>query len=492
MTTNIPVPSIVENAIGRMALDPRATFISGAVLDCKVIVDQEPKFGNAKAEFVAYVCADTATHRRIMELGAAYEGYRAGLGIDGYILGVNPEAITELALTPGEVQYVIGHEGYHRRRGDPWWLARVQRAGHVNGRPFLMQVAQLSMDAGVNAFLDAENAHAQKAEPNRRLPPFGHRPKVAFLDPDIEWSHTQSEAYCILYDKLKNEGKIKESGDGQGEGGGPGAVVKGELPEGFGADVYPAGGNSDGTPEGDPNHPANGKLSDAEIEEGLRNAQNAFAQDLARAVQAGKITGDAARELMEKLKPSYSLHDLIEQVIPSMLEGKGHEDYSRPNRRRVYEVINARARGMRVCLPPSQTSYVCGPVVAIVDVSGSMNRDDLAKAFGTVADVLDRYKPSALYMMTADTEETAFITIPSTEALREYEVRGGGGTDMGEALKEVWRKVEDGEIEQPALVIVATDGYTPWCGELPMKTVAIVTQDNLRDVPSWITPIKWQ
>lgn len=486
--TRVQVPTIVEYAIGRMALDHLATFISGAILDCRVLVDEQPKFGgdkDGKAEFVAYVSVDTATHRKIMAQGAAYEGFRAGLGIDGYILGVNPSAITELALTPAEVQYVLGHEGFHRRRGDPWWMARVQRAGHVDGRPFIMEIAQLSMDAGVNDFLDVENAHAAKVEPNRRMPPFGTRPSIAYIDPEIKWTHTQSEAYCILYDRLKKEGRIKE-GDG-----GAGAGVQGQLPRGFGSDVYPAGGNSDG--EGDPNNPADAPLSDAEVEEGMRNAQMSFAQDLQRALAAGKVTGQGVRNLLDKLKPSYSLSDMIEQIVPAMLEGKGHESYARPNRRRSYEVVRARATGQRVCMAPSHMSYTCGPVVAIVDVSGSMSRSDLAKAFGTVADVLDRYKPSALYMMTADTEETAFVTIPSTDALREYEVRGGGGTDMGEALHTVMRKVDDGEIEHPALVIVATDGYTPWpAAELPLKTVAIVTRDNLSDVPSWITPIRWQ
>jgi hypothetical protein len=51
---------------------------------------------------------------------------------------------------------------------------------------------------------------------------------------------------------------------------------------------------------------------------------------------------------------------------------------------------------------------------------------------------------------------------------------------MGAIIEENW--------EGNDLVIVVTDGYTPWCDPIPKKVIACVLTDE--NVPSWIDVVR--
>ena len=68
------------------------------------------------------------------------------------------------------------------------------------------------------------------------------------------------------------------------------------------------------------------------------------------------------------------------------------------------------------------------------------------------------------------------------------ELRGGGGTDMGAGIE-----AAAASRPVPHIVVVFTDGYTPWPDAKPRKVdsviVVLTTGDQLSDVPNWCTAI---
>ena len=123
--------------------------------------------------------------------------------------------------------------------------------------------------------------------------------------------------------------------------------------------------------------------------------------------------------------------------------------------------------------------------VVIVDTSGSMNEDDLAKALGVAEQGLRGAPTGSIEFMAGDMEARFVKTVFRVE---DVELLGGGGTDMGRLIVQACE-----QRPVPTGIIVITDGETPW-PRYPVETrvVACITR---RDrgcfaVPSWITAVR--
>lgn len=459
-------PAFVRDAIMRYILEPHTMTMGAAAVEMEIVLNTDPE-----CPFVMAVGPGGATHQQIIDEQCIAPGAMASLSRD-WCLHVSTANVARYTAT--EVHYIVGHELVHYLRGDPWWLARVQLDGHVRGRPFINEIAQLSMDAGVNSLLNTENEWATKTR-HKIVGFMGTMPAVAFVHPDIDWTHSQDDAYCILYDQAKKNG-----------GGGGGNKGKGEG-DGFGDDVKPGKSRRSGGSNGESEAPTRAEIDRAASEHRVK-----FRELLERSRQAGSLSGDMVRLLDERAVPTYDLSTLLDAVVPVLLEGNDREDFSRPNRRFAHEMRRAMDRGERVCIQPMTMSYRVGRVAVLVDVSGSMMRDDLVKAFGTVADVLERYEPSEVLMLAGDTEVSHFETLTCLDDLRQASVRGGGGTDMGVCLEQLASHLEsEQDGEELSLAIVATDGYTPWpARDVGFSVLAILTQESARP-PEWIKTIRW-
>jgi len=67
---------------------------------------------------------------------------------------------------------------------------------------------------------------------------------------------------------------------------------------------------------------------------------------------------------------------------------------------------------------------------------------------------------------------------------RKVELHGGGGTDMGAIVKQ---EAERRPVERPELIIVVTDGDTPWPEEdVGVPVVACLTYETVWPVPQWM------
>lgn len=149
--------------------------------------------------------------------------------------------------------------------------------------------------------------------------------------------------------------------------------------------------------------------------------------------------------------------------------GRLNYTYSRPPRRPVPGVVTPAMRG-----PAAVVSIV-------VDTSGSMSSDHLDAALSEVAGVLraagvDRER---VHVLACDADTT---TPRRVRSVADVPLQGGGGTDMRVGIA----AAEKGH-PQPQVVIVLTDGLTPW-PDRPTRALlvcAVISPDSPSGTPSW-------
>ena len=131
-------------------------------------------------------------------------------------------------------------------------------------------------------------------------------------------------------------------------------------------------------------------------------------------------------------------------------------------------------------------------VAAIVDTSGSMSvlelQDCLAELLGLVRAVSS--DGPAITVLTVDQEIQDVVQVRRPGDVPRLRLRGGGGTDMRVGLEHV------AELPKPPeVVVVLTDGLTPWPPEPPAGlsgacVIAVIsTRESVEWVPDWIRPI---
>jgi len=151
-----------------------------------------------------------------------------------------------------------------------------------------------------------------------------------------------------------------------------------------------------------------------------------------------------------------------------------HYTYRRPGRRRIPLVVT----------PALQRPVLT--VAVVVDTSGSMGQPELDAALSEIRGVIQAagLGPRGLLVLACDAEVGA-----TTRVRRATDVRlvGGGGTDMriGIAAAEAARP-------QPDVVVVLTDGYTPW-PDRPTRARLVAAiiggQSAVQGAPDWATTV---
>ncbi len=150
--------------------------------------------------------------------------------------------------------------------------------------------------------------------------------------------------------------------------------------------------------------------------------------------------------------------------------------YRRPSRRTP-------ALGGRVVLPSLRRPL---PRVAIVvDTSGSMGEEELAAALGEVSGVLREVGVGgtrvAVLACDADVRTVARVT-----GVEQVELAGGGGTDMTVGIRAALAAPE-----RPDIVVVLTDGYTPWPPEpVSCRVIAALIGPTPPQPPPWVETVR--
>jgi len=148
--------------------------------------------------------------------------------------------------------------------------------------------------------------------------------------------------------------------------------------------------------------------------------------------------------------------------------------YRRPSRRAtvVPEVI----------FPALRQPLPC--VAVVIDTSGSMSDQMLAQALAEVGGVLSSVGVARHNLRVVCCDARAYEAQRVLDA-RDVRLAGGGGTDMGAGL------VAATELRPtPDLVVILTDGHTPWPSAPPRGTRVVVgLMDPCGFVPDWATRV---
>ncbi|GAA1737412.1 vWA domain-containing protein [Luedemannella helvata] len=150
----------------------------------------------------------------------------------------------------------------------------------------------------------------------------------------------------------------------------------------------------------------------------------------------------------------------------------------------TYRRPSRRAASQAAVVLPSLRRPV--PAVAIVvDTSGSMSDDDLAEAIAEVAGVLRGVgiRGNRVTVLACD---AAVHTAQRISRAEELEFSGGGGTDMREGIAAALAQPQ-----RPDVVVVLTDGETPWPNEpVATRVIAGLIGDEPPLPPEWIESVR--
>ncbi|TCO62696.1 DUF2201 family putative metallopeptidase [Actinocrispum wychmicini] len=203
-----------------------------------------------------------------------------------------------------------------------------------------------------------------------------------------------------------------------------------------------------------------------------------IAQDVARRIKdhhrsRGDIPSGWQRWADEVLDPVVNWRQVLRSAVRrgiAEIAGRVDFTYRRPSRRQRPDVI---LPSLRQPLPT---------VAVVIDTSGSMSDGMLAQILGEVAGLLNSLgvARNRLHVVCCDAKAYA-----AQRVLNAHEVKllGGGGTDMGAGIKAA------AELRpRPDLILVLTDGHTPW-PKPPRAKVVVGLMDPAGTVPSWATSV---
>ena len=126
------------------------------------------------------------------------------------------------------------------------------------------------------------------------------------------------------------------------------------------------------------------------------------------------------------------------------------------------------------------------PDVAVVcDTSGSMSEEQLGRVLVEVDGIL-RSLGLARNRVRVLAADAAVHTVQRVATASQLRLVGGGGTDMGAGIQAATRLRP-----RPSVVVVLTDGMTPWPDQAPkgvQVVVGLIEPDRARGGRPWAAP----
>lgn len=359
----------------------------------------------------------------------------------GWRLYANPH-FTE-GLEPKEATGVLWHELEHLLR------KHHRRAEALGAEPEVWNVAT---DCAIND--DAQEAGLV-------LPEGGCYPHLFGLEP------YRSEEY--YYQALQQLQQASSQGDGQ-ESGQPGndpadGRGSGDRPKVWMTDTHAPAAERRAWELGN-DHAESPALSEAEAEIVRGEVARAI---LEHARSRGSVPGGMLRWAQEIANPTIPWQKVMAHHVRNgvrLTVGRTRPTYERIHRR--VGVTDSRVR-----LPGS---YSLKPRVAVVvDTSGSVTDRMLSHALGEIQGIL-RQVGAELVVVSTDAQAHAAQKVQRVDQIR---LVGGGGTDMRVGI-EAAMKLRPG----PDVIVVLTDGITPWPEKKPpVPVIAGILGEGSQDFP---------
>jgi predicted metal-dependent peptidase len=120
----------------------------------------------------------------------------------------------------------------------------------------------------------------------------------------------------------------------------------------------------------------------------------------------------------------------------------------------------------------------------VIDTSGSMSDRMLGQALAEVGGVLRSLGVARRDLRVLCCDADAYRSQPVRD-LGRVELTGGGGTDVGAGIE-----AAAGARPAPDLVVVLTDGFTPWPPRPPAGVRVVVgLMDDRGKAPEWASTV---
>jgi predicted metal-dependent peptidase len=272
---------------------------------------------------------------------------------------------------------------------------------------------------------------------------------------------TAEQIYALRQQEVGKQGGKKGQSQGKGEGQsqgqqGPGQGKSGEKPEqtqgGLGGDLRPV--------------PAATPEQAAAIDHKISKA-------IARATAIAKQHGVMPGTLEAIVSAGYEDPVPWEQVLIDYMTACIAEDenWSRRNRRHSEVIL------------PSRKSNGMDELTIVADSSGSMfSKAVFERIAVAVNHIVTVIKPMTVRVVWADDKDCSNIDVFEDGAEVVLHPKGGGGTDMRKPLVFA-------EQYEPEVVLLLTDGYTPWPDvETPFPLIIGCTTDA--PCPPWAGTVR--
>lgn len=368
------------------------------------------------------------------------------------------------SLEPEELATVLLHECMHviLRHGDRYF--ELQNAGYheqfTNAPAYHRLMWNYAGDCSINETLDEMDVVWPKSSPPLRYTQFR---KAGLTAKDI----TETAFFKILeWDK-----DFLKSGDPQDS--------KFNL-------TCDCGSISDGQNRGFeiPVDDQDAPGADSLEKDRLRDK---VASDITQHASTGNIPKGLERWAQSHLDPKIDWRrQLAVRLRQAVANVTGRRDYSymRPSRRQ--DAI--RASGSTVILPAMRQP--APPRIAIIaDTSGSISNEDLNRFLAEIKGMLNAVGiGQGMSIIPCDAQAYPAIKIRSRSAIIEINFQGGGGTNMVTGIEAAMSMRP-----LPQIVIILTDGYTPWPEDKPKGCdhfiAALTDEKTMNSIPLWMTPV---
>lgn len=258
-------------------------------------------------------------------------------------------------------------------------------------------------------------------------------------------------------------------------------IVVGEQPHGSGLtgeqapweDGAPGEANAQGQPNAPGIHPAEAMAIRRNVAEAIKKEK----QSGRGHTPAGWDVFADAELRPAKIRWQDRLQAMGRQAV-ARVAGERHNTYRRLSRS---SIVN----GCKVVKP--STYDILPTVFVVLDTSGSMGSgrgSRLEAALCEAEAILRSNKVKALFI---DCDAAVYSNAQEVRSVRSARISGGGGTDM-----RVGVRAARSQRIKPDIIVVITDGDTPWPEAKDVQGVLMITAlcaDSIGDCPSWMNPV---
>jgi predicted metal-dependent peptidase len=200
---------------------------------------------------------------------------------------------------------------------------------------------------------------------------------------------------------------------------------------------------------------------------------------ISTAAIGGAVPSGLARWAQATLQPQIDWRrELAAQVRAGIDQIAGGVDYSYRRRSRRSGSPIGRAVVLPALVQP--VPRVC----VVVDTSGSMGEDRLRSALGEVNGILQARGTAGTHLAVLSCDSDV-RNVQEVFVAAQIQLVGGGGTDMKVAIRAACDRRP-----RPDLVVIITDGFTPWPSAKPPCEVVVALLGDGPTPPRWAHSVR--